>query len=146
MAEEPAEKPPVPRIRGRHRLSASLPRRFVDHRRYVARKYREIILAYRERYPTLPPSASYILEETALAVLDLRRLRDAIEVLESREAKGRRPRETRRLRSETRKSRVQLLLLERRLEALALSGNGHAAPATPDELLAAIQSETTPDD
>lgn len=121
MAEEAVEKSPVPRIRGRHRLTASLPRRFADHRRYAARKYRETVLAYRQRFPNLGSSADYILAETGLAVLDLQRLRDALELLEAREGKGRRPKETRRLRGEIRKTRVQLLLLERRLEHLASS-------------------------
>jgi hypothetical protein len=50
----------------------------------------------------------------------------------------RRPRraELRRLGSEARKLRVQLLLLERRLEELAGNGDGHKAPLTPEDLLA----------
>jgi hypothetical protein len=97
--------------------------------------YRDYTLSTLARMGPLPRSAMPILREAGRLTVELDRLATAKEAALS----SKRPRraEIRRLGAETRKSRVQLLMLERRLEEVAGERNGH----TPDELLGRVHRE-----
>jgi hypothetical protein len=118
-------------------LRGGIPRALPSHKTREGWAYRRLIEATRSRLPSLPAAAAPMLREAALATLDLARLRGDLEVLRARRGPGVRRQEERRLRSEIRKTRVQMLLLDRRLDELASSGNGHAAEPgpTPAEIL-----------
>lgn len=117
-------------------LTGEIPRGLPDHRTREARGYRAYVEAKRSALPALPVAANPLLREAALANLDLTRLRMDLERLRARRGPGARRAEERRLRSEIRKTRVQLLILERQLGTFAHS-NGHTSPGlSPSELLA----------
>lgn len=101
------------------------PRALPEHRSRDGYAYRRYCQHWLAR--ALPPEALPTLREAGLANLDLARLRGDLEQLGARTGGGVRRKEARRLRAEIRKARIQLVLLERRLEKLA-SRNGHRTP------------------
>ncbi len=87
-------------------LVGAIPRCYRDHRSKVALDYRTLVEAKLERLGQLPKDASPV-------------LRDVRGMKQPRKA------ELRRLQSESRKLRVQLLMLERRLDEMAAANPRH---------------------
>jgi len=106
-------------------LAGAIPRGYRDHRTLIARSYREIIEAKLQRLGTLPADARVVLREWGRVSMDLDLLGQRLDAVRS--MKQPRRAELQRLRSESRKLRVQLLMLERRLDELAAM-----TPAHPD--------------
>jgi hypothetical protein len=103
------------------------PRALPEHRGRDGYAYRQYCRAWLARAGgSLPPEALFTLREAGLVMLDLSRLRGELEALRARRGGGVRKREERRVRAEIRKTRVQQVFLERRLEALA-GQNGQSA-------------------
>ena len=116
-----APKPRRPQNPHRMRFSG-LPRVLRNHSSPEGAAASEYLHGLVERYGiALPPPRALMepIREAGLAFVDLRRLRADLEGLRARTGGGVRRKEERKLRSEIRKTRVQLLLFERRLEALA---------------------------
>jgi len=104
------------------------PRALPEHRNREGYAYRIYCQRWLARVNgAMAPTTLSVLREAALTALDLGRLRTELEALRARRGAGVRRKEERRLRSEIRKTRIQLLLFERRLEAEA-KGNGHHPP------------------
>jgi hypothetical protein len=124
---------------------SGLPRALPKHVGPEADAYREYLGGLVDRLGLPLPVPRYAVEparEAALAFLDLRRLRGDLESLRARTGGGVRRKEERKLRSEIRKTRVQLLLFERRLEALA--GKNDRRPASGADLLALHRATGAP--
>src|SRR5258708_5880432 len=98
-------------------LVGAIPRAYKDHRTLVARNYREIIEAKLARLGTLPADARPVLREWGRLACELELLGERLDAM--RAMKQPRKAELRRLQSESRKCRVQLLMYERRLDELA---------------------------
>ena len=120
-------------------LKGGVPRGFKNQKGPDAYLYRSHVLGLLAHLPALPAAARPTLRECGLAAVDLARLRRELEELRARRGPGVRRGQEKRLRSEIRKTRVQLMLLERRLEEMAGRGRrGRAEVETPtdvDELL-----------
>jgi hypothetical protein len=110
-------------------LVGAIPRAYRDHRTLVARNYREIVAAKLARLGTLPRDSWPTLREWGRVSMELEQLGERLDAM--RALKQPRRVEVRRLQSESRKLRVQLLMLERRLDDMA------AASPAPHEALAA---------
>jgi hypothetical protein len=104
-------------------LARGVPRALLDHRSREGWVYRRYCQATVARLGPLPAAAMPTLKEAALATLDLARLRSELEALRARRGGGVRRKQERALRSEIRKTRVQLVLLERRIEQFAGLGS-----------------------
>ncbi len=98
-------------------LAGRIPRCYRDHRTLVARNYREIVEAKLERLGTLPRDARPVLREWGRVSMELEQLGERLDAM--RALKQPRREQVRRLQSESRKLRVQLLMLERRLDDMA---------------------------
>jgi hypothetical protein len=104
-------------------LQGRIPRVYKDHRTKVALQYREYVEAKMERLGQLPKDARPVLREWGRVAVELDLIGQRLDTVRGF-AKPRRA-EVQRLRSESRKLRVQLLMLERRLDELALSNAPH---------------------
>lgn len=121
----------------RSRLASGVPRAYPDHRRRVARSYREAITEIRQRLG-LNGSGAVLLREYGLVAVELERLHAEVEALQG---KPRRRRELARLARRRVILRSQLVALERRLEEIAGSnGHGDRVP-TPEELLQGLHAQ-----
>ncbi len=117
-------------------LRGGIPRAFKNQRSPKGYAYRAYCQAKLQRLGALPWDARPLLREAGRIVVELEALgwrRD--ELLAWRRAPKA---ELRRLGSEARKLRVQLLLLEARLDAIAAGGRGAHAPGSPEALLEAL--------
>jgi hypothetical protein len=99
-------------------LSGRIPRGLKDHRSAAGVAYVSYLRALCERWGPFDAVARPTLREAGLTELDLRRCHEQLQVLR---AKPNRKRETRRLERDVRRLRVQLVVLERRLQELAQS-------------------------
>jgi hypothetical protein len=114
--------------RAQRLLKHGEPRALADHRSRDGYAYRQYCQAWLARAGgALPREALSTLREAGLVMLDLSRLRADLEGLRARRGGGVRRKEERRLRTELRKTRVQQVFLERRLESLMVA-NGHGDP------------------
>jgi hypothetical protein len=123
-------------------LRGGIPRAYANHKTPQGWAYSAYARAKLARLGPLPRDAMPTLREAARVAIELELLghrQDALRAM-------RRPRraELRRLGSEARKMRVQLLLLERRLEEVAANGNGHAKALSPADLLASVRRDRQP--
>jgi hypothetical protein len=98
-------------------LAGRIPRVYKDHRTKVALQYREYVEAKIQRLGTLPADAKPVLREWGRLACELDLLGQRLDAMRS--LKQPRRTELRRLQSESRKCRVQLLMYERRLDELA---------------------------
>jgi hypothetical protein len=104
-------------------LVGAIPRCYRDHRSKVALDYRTLVEAKLERLGQLPKDASPVLREWGRVSMDLGLIGQRLDAV--RGMKQPRKAELRRLQSESRKLRVQLLMLERRLDEMAAANPGH---------------------
>jgi len=104
-------------------LVGRIPRCYKDHRSRVALDYRALVEAKLERLGQLPKDARVVLREWGRVSMYLDLIGQRLDAV--RTMKQPRRAEVQRLRSESRKLRVQLLMLERRLDELALSNTAH---------------------
>ncbi len=104
-------------------LAGRIPRAFRNHQTPEGYRYREAVVAKLARLGPLPADARPVLKEWGRVVVELELLGHRLEAVRAMQ----RPRriELRRLGSEARKLRVQLLMYERRLDELAPAHNGH---------------------
>ena len=98
-------------------LPTRIPRAFANHRTKVGAAYRLIVQAKLARLGTLPADARPVLREWGRLACELELLGERLDAV--RALKQPRRAELRRLQSESRKCRVQLLMYERRLDELA---------------------------
>jgi hypothetical protein len=98
-------------------LAGRIPRCFANHQTPEGAAYREVVRAKLERLGTLPKDARPVLREWGRLAVELDRLGQRLDYVRS--MKQPRKAELRRLQSESRKCRVQLLMYERRLDELA---------------------------
>ncbi len=120
----------------RRRLVSGVPRAFPDHRRVVARAYREAVAEIRRRL-SLNGYGGPLLREYGLVATDLQRLHEEAEALQG---KPRCRRELARVQRRRVALRSQLVTLERRLEELA-TGRRPTTNATPAALLERVRAE-----
>jgi len=105
-------------------LAGGIPRAFANHQTTEGAAYREVVRAKLERLGTLPKDARPVLREWGRIAVELDLLGRRLDA--QRALKRPRKLELRRLGSESRKLRIQMLLMERRLDDLAAArGNGH---------------------
>jgi hypothetical protein len=108
---------------------SGLPRALERHDTPEGRAYLTHLRAVVEQLGLSMPLPAFLLptlREVGLVMLDLRRLRCDLETLRARRGAGVRRQEERRLRSEIRKTRTQMMALERHLRGLAEQhGSGH---------------------
>jgi hypothetical protein len=92
----------------------AVPRVFTDHRRGVAKRYREYCIAFQEQWGAVPRAGLPTLREAALAAIELERLAKDLEDARRRN----RRRDAIRVRKQQFMLREQLQRLERRLQEL----------------------------
>jgi len=119
-------------------LAGRIPRAFKSHKTPEGWAYGRYLRAKLQRLPNLPPDARPLLREAGRITIDLMKLGQRRDEIQS--TKQPRQAALRRLGSESRKLRVQLLLIEKRLEEMAAS-NGHASSPTPADLLATLRED-----
>jgi hypothetical protein len=119
-----------------------IPRAFKNHKNPDGFAYRAYVVALKKRLPGLPTHAAPTLREAGLTVVDLTRARAELEELRARRGPGKRKGQERRVRAEQRKLRVQLLMLERRLEDLAARPTSGTGSDALDQMLEDLRHQT----